>query len=414
MFARSPLLSALLLVLFNLPAGAADEWPQFRGPNGQGHAVSDGLPLTWSETENVKWKCAIAGEGWSSPVVSGNQVWMTTATEEGKSLRVVSVDLASGKLLADAEIFHVEKPATKNALNSYASPTPVIEGGRLYVNFGRDGTACLDAGSGAVLWKREDITLDHGVGAGSSLAIYKDKLLVPCDGMDVQYLLALDKQTGKTLWKTERSYQFTKPADMRKAFSTPLAITVNGADQIVIPTAEHVYAYQPETGKEIWSAQYLGFSMAPRPVYGNGLVYICTAYGGNAVLAIRPDGTGDVTATHVAWKTTKQTPTQSSPVLVGNRLYMVSDSGAVSCLNAVTGADVWRQSIGGKFSASLLAAPGRIYFFDRDGTTTVVAAADTFKILAQNKLESGCMASAAVAGNALLLRTKTHLYRLEK
>ena len=403
--------TALLLSL----AGAvvAAEWPQFRGPDGQGHSEANGLPLTWSETENVRWKTAIPGQGWSSPVISGSQIWLTTATGEGKSMRAVCVELGTGKLLKDVEVFHLETLEPQNGLNSYASPSPVIEAGRLYVHFGTYGTACLSTESGAILWQRRDLKLNHRVGPGSSPALWHDNLIVPCDGMDVDYVIGLNKQTGETVWKTDRAYKDGKRPSLTHSSCTPLVIEVNGSPQAVVPGAEGVFAYDPATGKPVWQVAYHGWSIVPRPVCGNGLVYICTGWGDSAIMAIRPEGAGDITAGAVAWKCSKDVPTQSSLLLTGNRLYAVTDEGVANCFDATKGAVLWRERLGGTFSASPLSAEGRVYFFDRKGQTTVVEVGDAFKVLAKNGLESGFMASPAVAENALILRTKTTLYRIQ-
>lgn len=410
-------IATLLAGLFcfgTIRATAADEWPQFRGPDGQGHTESAGLPLKWSETENVKWKCADPGEGWSSPVISGNEIWMTTATGEGRSLRAVCVDFTSGKLLKDVEVFHCETPIFRHKMNSFASPSPILEAGRLYVSYGSCGIACLSTETGAVLWKRNDMVIDHQVGPGSTPALWKDKLILVFDGKDQQYVVALNKATGETVWKTNRTFVDGKRPDPSHSSGTPLCVTVNGVDQVLAPGPQRAFAYDAATGRELWWVTYKGWSICPRPLFAKGVFYLTTGWGTSALMAVRADGRGDVTQSSVVWKTGKQVPMMASPVLAGDRLYAVTDeSGAAYCLDAAMGADVWRDKIGGKFSASLLAAPGRIYFFDRDGTTTVIEAGDTFKILAQNKLDSGFMASAAVSGNALILRTRTHLYRIE-
>ena len=408
------------LVWQGLPTrGAEDEWPQFRGPDGQGHTLSADLALTWSETENIKWKFADPGQGWSSPIISGDKVWMTTATEEGKSLRVLSIDLGRGKLLKDIEVFHREAPIAKQPMNSYATPSPVVEGGKLYVSFGTCGTACLSTETGVVLWRREDFKIEHEVGPSSSPVLAKDRLIIPFDGKDLQFVVALDKQTGQTAWKATRSFVDGKMPYPAHSCCTPLVVQVNGIDQVLVPGAQRTFAYDLTTGKELWWVTHGGWSIVPRPIFGNGLFYTTTGYTApdqdSTLMAIRPDGSGDVTESKVVWRTTRHVPMMPSPVLVSNRLFAVADeAGTAYCLDALTGADVWRQRIGGKYSASPLAAPGRIYFFDRDGTTTVVETADTFRVLARNKLESGCMASAAVAGRVLILRTKGHLYRIEK
>lgn len=409
---------ALILAMPILPGLAADEWPQFRGPDGQGQTAAAELPLTWSETENIKWKFPDPGEGWSSPVIAAGKVWMTTATANGTSLRVVGVDLESGKLLNDIEVFHREKPMERNPMNSHASPSPVIEAGRLYVSFGSTGTACLSTETGTILWQRQDLVIDHAVGPASSPVLAQDKLVILFDGKDLQFVVALDKQTGKTLWKTDRSFVNGKKPNPSHALGTPLVVRVNGIDQVLAPGAQRTFAYDLATGKELWWVTHNGWSQVPRPLYGNGLFYTTTGYGSansSALLAIRPDGHGDVTESQqVVWRMVKQVPMMPSPVLVDKWLFAVNDDGMMYCLDALTGTDAWREKIGGKYSASLLAAPGRIYCFDRDGTATVVAATDKFTVLAKNKLDSGCMASAAVAGKSLILRTRKTLYRIEK
>ncbi|MCY3018406.1 MAG: PQQ-binding-like beta-propeller repeat protein [Planctomycetota bacterium] len=411
---RNPIPVCLAAVLLCAAARAADEWPQFRGPTGQGHSDAKGVPLTWSEKENVKWKTPIPGEGWSSPVISGGQVWMTTAPPDGKSRHAIGVDLESGKILHDVEVFQVEAPQKKNAVNSHASPSPVIEGNRLYVHFGSDGTACLDTQTAKVLWQVRTFKLDHMEGAGGSPMLYKDKLIFCCDGTDVQYLVALKKETGELAWKTDRSHKITNPPPMRKAFSTPLVIQLDGQDQLIAPGAEYLYAYEPDTGKELWFVHYPGFSNVPRPVHGCGLLFVGTGFMRPEVWAVKPGGQGDMTATNVVWKMKTQGPLVPTPVLVGERLYVVSDTGSLACLEARTGKEIWRQNLGGEFSASPLCVDGRIYYFDRAGLCTVIEPGDTFKVLAKNTLESGCMASAAVAGKALIVRTKKALYRLEQ
>lgn len=390
-------------------------WPQFRGPDGQGHADAKRLPLEWSETRNVSWKTPIPGQGWSSPVVENGRIWMTTATEEGKSLRVVGVDLKSGRILHNFELFHVDNPRFKHALNSFASPSPVVEGDRVYCNFGTHGTACVDARTGSVLWKSRELQLEHENGPGSSPALYHGKLIIPCDGTNVQYIAALNARDGTVAWKVNRSVSLEHRADqMRKAYSTPLVIDAAGKTQVVIPGAEYVYAYEPDTGKELWRVHYPGFSNVPRPVYAHGLVYVATGFGKPEIWAIRPDGSGEVTDTHVVWKYSKQAPAKPSPVVVGGRFYMVSDGGIATCLDAKTGHQVWQERVPGEYSASPLAAAGRIYLFSMDGPATVLSDGADFKVEATNKLEEGFMASPAVIDDALILRTKNALYRIEE
>ncbi len=412
-------LFALVLAL-PLALHAGGEWPQFRGPGGEGHADDHAVPLTWSETENVKWKTPIAGEGWSSPVISGNDIWMTTSLDKGQSLRAVCVDFQSGAIRHDVEVFHVAAPDSKHDLNSYASPTPVLAGDLVLVDFGRYGAAALSAKDARVLWRNEDLQVDHQTGPGSSPVVYRDKMIVVRDGIDRQFIAALDARTGRLAWKTERSVTLTKPSNTHKAFGTPLLISVAGQDQLISPAAEWLYAYAPETGKELWRVHYPGYSNVPRPVFGHGLLFVATGFDRPEFWAIKPGGDGDLSATNVAWKIVTGAPAQPSPLLVGDLLYLVNDSGLASCLDAKTGEMKWRErltsknGIGGQFSASPLFANGRIYFFDRQGLTTVIEPRDTFQVLARNELDDGFMASAAVAGRSLVLRTKKALYRLEK
>ncbi len=405
----------LILLLFASSLVAGENWPEFRGPSQQGHSDSTGLPVKWSESENVRFKTAIQGEGWSSPVVWGEQVWMTTATENGRSLRAVCVDRDGGRMVHDVEIFRVEQPERKNPFNSYASPTPVLEKGRVYVSFGTNGNACLDAESGRVLWRNRDLRLDHKEGPGSSPILYGNFFILHCDGMDVQYVAALDKHTGRLAWKTPRSYHFGMLSeDLRKAYSTPLIIRLNGKDQMISIGARRVSSYDPATGKEIWWCDIPGYSNAPRPVYAHGLVFVSTGFDSAQLWAIRPDGKGDVTKSHVAWKVTQGVPLKPSVLLVGEEIYMVSDNGIARCLDAKSGSLIWQGRIGTAYSASPSYADGLIYFCSEKGKTTVIKPGKELAIVAENSLDGRILASPAVAGKALFIRTDTHLYRIQK
>ena len=409
------ILQSWLLISLAVVASASEDWPQFRGPDGQGHSDATGLPQTWSETQNVKWKTALPGEGWSSPVVLGSQIWLATALEDGRSLRAICVDRDSGKLVHNIEVFHVTAPAPKHDLNSHASPTPVIEKGRVYFSFGMYGAACLNSDTGKIIWKNTELKHDHGQnGPGSSPILHGGLFILNCDGTELRYVAALNKTTGKLVWKTPRSNQMDKSPELKKAYATPLIITVNGKNQLISPGAFRLSSYEPETGKELWFADIPGFSNVPRPVYGHGLVYVCTGYMSSELFAIRPFGTGDISQTHVAWKTKKQVSFKPSPLLIGDQLYMVSDSGIASCLNAKTGESIWSERLGGEYSASPVFADGAIYFFNQKGQTTVIKPDTKLNVIATNTLPTGFMASPAIADKALFLRTKTHLYRIEK
>ena len=405
---------ALFVFSFSFLIGAVSlsaqsEWPQFRGPDGQGHAAAGGgVPLEWSETRNVVWKVPVPGRGWSSPVISGGRIWLTTSVTEGGgvSLRALSIDAATGRQLLNVEVFRLSSANLKNPKNSHASPTPIVEGNRVYVHFGGEGTAALDASSGAIVWaKKFPYASQHG--AGGSPALHGDLLMFSGDGHYEAWIIALDKQTGAVRWKTERR----KPFD--QAYTTPLVITVNGRDQVVSVGAYRASAYDPATGKEIWMVRYEeGFSNVPRPVFAHGLVYIVTGFFQPAVLAVRPDGQGDVTSTHIAWSMTRGAPFTPSPIAVGDELYIISDLGVLSCVDATSGKLHWQQRLGGNHSASPVFAGGRIYFLSEEGVTTVIAPGKKFEKLAVNEIDGATLASMAVAHGSLFIRSLTHLYRI--
>jgi outer membrane protein assembly factor BamB len=412
----------------------ADNWPQFRGPNGDGVAATADPPIQWSETRNIAWKVRLPGRGRSSPVVLGNRIWLTTAYEtpadedEARQrlqghpqpgdldlatrviLAVVCLDRASGKQLYEVRLFDVDKPDPVHKLNSYATPTPVAEPGRVFCDFGTFGTACLEAETGKILWKSR-LPVEHLVGPGSSPVLYKDLLLLVRDGCDVQYVAALDKRTGQRLWKTDRPPIQGIGQTERKSFSTPLLIEAAGRVQMIALETQWVVSYDPATGKEIWRVKHgSGFSVAPRPVFAHGMVFICTGCNVAELWAIRVDGQGDVTDTHVAWKAKGQIPIMSSPLCVGDEVYCTSDSGIASCFDAQTGRLHWRERLGGKYLASPVCAAGRLYFFNMDGKTTVLRAGKQFVRLAENPLEGPLAATPAALDHALFLRTDSHLW----
>jgi outer membrane protein assembly factor BamB len=399
------------------------QWPQFRGPNGDGLALKANPPLTWAEDQNVRWKTAIHGRAWSSPVILNGQVWVTTATEDGRELSALALDQATGKVIHDLRLFRVETPQYAHPFNTYASPTPAIEPGRIYVTFGSPGTAAIDTATGKVIWERRDLECNHFRGAGSSPVIWNDLLLMHYDGSDVQYLVGLDKKTGRTVWRTKRSIDFQdlgpdgKPqaeGDLRKAFATPHVITVNGEPLLVSLGAKAAYGYDPRTGGEIWRiVERSAHSASTRPVVGHGMVFYPTGWGKAQLMAVRPDGRGDVTETHVVWRAARGVPNKPSLILLDDLIFMVNDAGIVSCLDAKTGTQVWQSRVQGTYSASPIVAGGRLYLFSEEGKTTVLEAGRAFKVLAENQLGDGFMASPAVAGDALYLRSRTHLYRIE-
>jgi outer membrane protein assembly factor BamB len=409
------MLSTLILAVTLPLATPADNWPQFRGPDANGHSAATDLPLEWDQQHNIAWNTPIHDRGWSSPVVWGEQVWLTTASEDGRRMFAVALDRGDGRVIHDIKVFDTENPEKISSLNSYASPSPVIEAGRVYVHFGTYGTACLDTATGRMLWARRDLKCDHHEGPGSSPMLFENLLILPVDGRDVQYVVALDKETGKTVWKTNRSIDYNQyRPTTRKAFCTPAVVEAAGRLQLVSPGAKAVMGYDPRTGEELWKVRYNGWSMVPRPLLGHGLLFVITDYERPELWAIRPDGHGDVTDTHVAWAIRKGMPATASLLLVDDLLYMATDGGVAVCVEAKTGEVVWRERLGGNYLASPIYADGRLYFFNQDGVTTVLAPGRQYKKLAVNTLNGELKATPAVAGRAIFVRTLTHVYRIEK
>jgi outer membrane protein assembly factor BamB len=399
-----------ILLIVTASAAGAEDWPQFRGPSGEGHSAERGVPLEWSETRNVLWKTRVPGSGWSSPVVASGRVWVTAADQgpgasSRVSLRVLAFDAETGRQMVDVEVFRVRNAGSINLKNSRASPTPIIDGDRVYVHYGTDGTAALTT-SGDIVWKTE-LLYDSEHGNGGSPILYGDLLIFSCDGFDKAFVVALDKQTGKVRWKKSRRSPWSQ------AYSTPLVIRVGDQDQVVSVGAFRAAAYDPSSGEEIWRVSYPdGFSNVPRPVYGHGLVFISTGFNEPSLLAVRADGKGDVTRSHVAWTLRRGAPLTPSPLLVGDLLYVVSDIGIASCLDAKTGKTLWQQRLEGNYSASPILADGRVYFLSEEGVATVIAPGTAFEKLATNVLDGATLASMAVSDRSIFIRTGTHLYRI--
>jgi len=396
--------SAVLLLGLPLSVATASEsWPQFRGPGGDGHAAQSAVPLQWSETENVRWKTAIAGLGWSSPVVAGEQIWLTTANEAQGSLRAVCVDRTSGKTIHDVQVFKHDDLGRVAAKNSHASPTPVLDGRFVFVHFGARGTACL-ADTGQVVWRKQ-LPYDHRHGPGGSPVVWNDLLIVACDGPDEQYLVALDKRSGEVRWRVEHQGE--------QAYSTPTLAKVGGADQLITSRGSAVIAYAPRDGSKLWRCSYTGHSVVPRPVVAGDLVYCCTGYWNPSLLAIRLGGSGDVTESHVTFKVRRGVPFISSPLVVDGRLYMTTDLGVLTCVDAVSGKELWRERLSGNFSASPTYAGGKIYLQNEEGTTFVLQPGGRYELVATNRLEGQTLATPAFVDGAIYLRSDTHLYRIE-
>lgn len=428
-------LAVLGLLVWWSVRGADDlQWTQFRGPRGDGVSTSTGLPLQWSEKEGVAWKTPIHGRAWSSPVIWDQQVWVTTATEDGRVLSAVAVDRDTGKVIQDLKLFDIERPQFAHKFNSYASPTPVIEAGRVFVTFGSPGTACLDTKTGKTLWERRDFVCNHYRGAGSSPILHGGRLYLNFDGSDHQFVVALDAATGKTVWEVKRGIDYKdlgpdgKPeseGDWRKAFATCHVASFDGREQLLSQGAKAMYGYDPLTGAELWRVEErTSHSAGTRPALGQGLVFVPTGWSQGQVLAIRPGKNGEVLDANAAamtngqlaivWKSKRNVPKKPALTLLDGLLYGLDDNGVATCWEAATGTVVWNERVGGNFSASPIVADGRIYFCSEEGKTVVVATGREFKKLAENTLEDGFMASPAVSGKALFLRTKSALYRIGK
>jgi outer membrane protein assembly factor BamB len=390
-----------------LPLAALADWPEFRGPTGQGTAVVESAPLHWSETENVTWKAPIPGRGWSSPVIRDGTIWLTTATGGGVSLRVVAFDADSGELMRNIEVFRLDENSWKHEKNSYASPTPLVTDDRLYVHFGARGTSALDL-DGNVLWRNTSHGHQDVHGSGGSPALWNDLLIFNCDGADRQFVVALDTTTGETVWTTDRP-------EGRFAYSTPLVIPRGQSSEQVISVGGGIAgSYDPATGEELWRVSFDGYSVVPRPVYGDGLLYLTTGFNSPTLIAIRPTGSGDVTRTHIAWELRRGAPHTPSPLLDGERLFIVSDRGIASCYDSSTGQELWRSRLPGAYSSSPVLVAGRVYFTNEVGVTTIVEASDEYVEVARNEVLGRTFASLAFSDGAMFLRSDTTLYRIEE
>lgn len=407
----------ILWVGLTLGAGsslaAQEDWPQFRGPTGQGVAFDADPPLRWSPTENVAWKTPIPGSGWSSPIVYRGRIYLTTAVTDGDgvptSLRAICVDSETGDIVWNREVFTPGGDAPKHSKNTHASSTPIAVGEDLYVHFGHLGTACLTL-DGEVVWRQDQLDYPPVHGNGSSPVVAGDKLVFNCDGGSDPFVVALHRSTGEVAWRAPRETAAAK----KFSFSTPLVVADGGRQLAVSPGSGAVIAYDAGTGREVWRVGYgQGYSVVPRPVLGNGLVYVSSGFESASVYAIRTGGRGDVSDTHVAWKASRGAPKTPSMLLVGEELYFVADNGIITCVDGHTGKQHWQERVGGNVSASPVCADGRIYVTTEEGKTLVVAASTEFEKLAENELGERTLASPAVVGDSIFMRTAAHLYRLK-
>ena len=396
----------------------AGDWTGFRGPTGQGLAGEKNLPVEWDADKNVVWKTPIPGLGWSSPIILGGRIYVTTAVsakgirDPEQSLRALCISEQTGEVLWDKEIFAQKSVDGKtdrvHSKNSQASPTPVTDGRHIYVHFGTRGTAALTL-DGDIVWKNQELKYAPVHGNGGSPILAGDLLVMSCDGGDVDFIAALNRQTGQIVWKTDRTI-----TDIPKkfAFGTPLLIEVNGQQQIISQASGFVYSYSLD-GEMIWKVNYGGgYSVIPRPVFAHGLVYVSSSYDRPVFYAIDPSGKGDVTTTHVRWTLNRNAPHTPSPLVVGDEVYVVSDRGIATCCDARTGRVHWAERIGGSHSASPLAADGKIYIQAEEGETIILKPGKEFQEIGRNRLEPRTFASYAVSGTSLFIRTEKQLYRI--
>ncbi|MCA9197570.1 MAG: PQQ-binding-like beta-propeller repeat protein [Planctomycetales bacterium] len=415
-FLRRPLIVLIVFVAANsVRSETTDAWPQFLGPQGNGHGPQSRFATQWSESENIGWKTEIAGKGWSSPAIVDNRIWLTTATEDGQQLSGICVDFESGELLHNRLLVADNQAQEIHTLNSHASPSPVINGERVYLSFGSYGTFCLDSKTGEEIWQRRDLPCNHWRGPGSSPLVYQNLLIMHFDGYDYQYVIALDKGTGKTVWQRDRDVDYgTDDGDVMKAFCTPIVIDVNGQSLLISPTSKAALALDPNSGEVVWRVRYDEFSATARPLFDGKSLFINTGFGKAKLLGVNPIGKGDITDTNMLWTQAKSIGSKPSSVLIDGRLYVVHDQGVLSCLDSKSGEPIWTQRLGGNYSASLLYAGGHVYVCSQEGVTTVFKPGDEYQEVATNQIDGGFMASPAVYQDSLILRSRTHLYRIRE
>ena len=399
-----------------------DNWTHFRGTNMDGWATVDTAPLHWSDSTNVVWKIPVKGQGWSSPVVFGQQVWLTSASKDGKEFFTFCFDLKTGKLLDEKTIFTAEEPQRIHSTNSYATPTPCIEEGFVYVHYGTFGTACINTENFEVVWKREDMPCDHMQGPASSPILYKNMLIVHLEGTVDPYVVALDKHTGETIWKSVRPkeiYDKLEPV-YRKSYQTPIVITVDGRDLLISNSAYLCFAHDVNTGEVVWTIEYGYDSTVSQPLYYNGLVFVNSGWifldnkpYFTRQFAVDPTGKGDVSQTHVKWMYEDEVPQIPTPVIVDGKMYMVHDRGMATCLDAMTGKVVWKEKLSGNFNSSPVYAAVNLYFFNVKGDCTIIKPGDSFQKVAENSIGETVKTVPVFVNGKMILRTEKHLYQIE-
>lgn len=401
---------------------ARADWPAFRGPNRDGIVRNRDLPTAWSPSTNIGWRTELPGQGWSSPVVVGDRIYLTAAiaeqtadneqaTQNQPAYRLVLFCVAaeSGELLQEVELFRQAADAPRiHQKNSHASPTAVYDGENLFVHFGHQGTACVSL-QGDVLWKNDSLGYQPVHGGGGSPSVVGELLIFSRDGAETAEITALDKRSGQVVWKSQRGVE----AQKKFSFCTPLVASLAGQQQLILPGSNVVQSLDPTNGQEIWRVRYDGYSVIPRPIVEAGMVFVCTGYNRPSLLAIDPSGRGDVTDTHVKWSTNSNVPHTPSLIGFDSKLLMVNDTGGiVSCLDALSGRELWKERVGGNFSASPLLVDSKLYLLDEEGTCSVLDVSGEPQELAKNRIGERCLSSFAVIDNDLLLRSENALYRI--
>ncbi len=419
-------LARLFLAAVFIPlSGSAENWPRFRGPGGQGHSSETKLPVQWSETEHVAWKTPIPGVGWSSPVVWGDHVVVTSTTDEDRSCRVICLSLADGAIVWNREVFR-QTPQRKEKRNSYATPTPVVDDRGVFAVFGNGSIVALDW-AGTVQWVNDDVDFYSRHGLGASPVLVDDLLIMPFDGSkrvatagdwpknspdekigwqvpwNKARLMAVNVETGKVDWKVGRGMS-------RIAHVSPNTVTIDGKRQLLSAAGDVIQGFDPSDGRLVWRVFSQGEGVTPSFAIGDGLMFTASGFEKTTLRTVRLGGQGDVTATHVAWENRKGVPTESSLLYVSPFLYAVTSGGIVTCYRGSDGDIVWQERIGGKHSSSPLYADGRLYFLAADGTTTVLQTGDEFVVLAKNKLDGEFQASSGISNGNFIIRSDTNLY----
>jgi len=413
------------LVLLSENIQSQDQnWTHFRGSNLDGISAAEKIPLKWDEP-STKWKTEIHGKGYSSPVIWGNQIWVTTASDDGKDLSALCLDFKTGKVIYDIKVFTPETVISKHSINTYASPTPCIEDGFVYVHYGSLGTACIKTADGSVVWKRTDLKCNHVQGPGSSPVLYKNLLILHYEGTDVRFIVALDKSTGKEVWRADRPELPYEPLPQigRKAYITPVIINVKGRDLLISNGSAVCCAYDPLTGEEVWQVIRGAESTVPMVITENGILYFYTGFmvdeeapNYTEILAVNPDGKGDITATNILWKKRdNQNQTQLlTPVIKDGLIYTINTKNILMCIDAKTGKEIWSERQKAAFHASPVFVNGNIWFFSVKGDVLAIKAGRKYEVIANNQMDSGIWATPAILRNSVILRTEKYIARIGK